>query len=69
MQRLNKQLARSRRPAGVGNRGDARFLDVPDNGEAAINPDKVAEAARWDGLRTIIAHGNKHLGSRELRIE
>ena len=66
LQRLSKQLARSTKPAGVARRGYARFLDFPEGGRVSVNQDKIAEAARWDGLRCIIAHGNAHLGPREL---
>ena len=64
--RLHRKLKNSRRPARVVNRGYARFLDFPADGRIRINSDKVAEAARWDWLRVIVANGNEHLQARQL---
>lgn len=45
--RLHKKLEKSRKPAGVVNRGYAHFLEFPADGRIRINPHKVAEVARW----------------------
>ncbi len=42
--------------ASYSHRGAAQFLDFPD-GQVTLNEDKIAQAARWDGLRGIIAWG------------
>ncbi len=54
IQRLSARLAKGASPASQSNRGTARFLDFPE-GQASLNQDKIVEAARWDGLRGIVA--------------
>lgn len=49
--------------AAIGSRGHARFLDLPE-GEIVIDEEKVAEAARRDGLRP--ARGCNDADPREL---
>ena len=51
--RLHRKLKKSRKPAGVVNRGYAHVLEFPADDRIRINSDRVAEAARWDGLRAI----------------
>ncbi len=64
--RLHRKLKKSRKPAVLVNRGYARFLEFPADGRIRINLHKVDEAARWDGLRALIANGNEHLQARQL---
>ncbi len=66
--KLRASLDRSRKPASHGNRGTARFLDFPD-GQVRLNGEKVAEAARWDGLRGIVAWGCGETDPRDLVIQ
>ena len=54
--RLMKQLEKSGIPASPSTSGPARFLSFPD-GRVELNEDRIAEAARWDGLRGIRAWG------------
>ncbi|MCY4238540.1 MAG: hypothetical protein OXC93_09335 [Rhodospirillaceae bacterium] len=51
-----KRLARNGSAAGQGNRGTARFLDFPE-GKVEVNEARIAAAARWDGLRGVVAWG------------
>jgi len=66
IERLHKKLKRSKKPASLVSRGTARFLEIPDEGTVQLNPDKIAEAARWDGLRAILVHGNEDRDPRDL---
>ncbi len=66
--RLRASLNGSRKPASHGNRGTARFLDFPD-GQVRLNEEKVAGAARWDGLRGIVAWGCGETDPRDLVIQ
>ena len=54
--RLRKRLEKSGLPASPGTSGAARFLSFP-HGGIELNEDRIAEAARWDGLRGIKAWG------------
>ncbi len=64
--KLRARLAKNGSPASVSSRGYGRFLDFPEGGAAAISDAKVAADARWDGIRSILAHGNARLGPGEL---
>ena len=64
--KLLKRLEKNAQPASLVSRGHARFLNIPSDGKATVNEDKVAEAARWDGIHTIIAWGNDGLSATEL---
>ena len=66
LRRLRARLGKKGGPASVSNRGYARFLDFPKDGTVAVSAGKVAADARWDGIRSILAHGNAHLGPEEL---
>ena len=68
IEKLRARLAKSSGLASYGSRGTARFLDFPD-GEVRLNEDKVAAAARWDGLRGIVAWGCDRTDPRELIIQ
>ncbi len=50
IEKLRARLEASDTPASLSSRGGARFLDFP-GGKARLDEAKVAEAARWDGLR------------------
>ena len=56
IERLRARLARSGTAAAQCGRGAARFLDFPD-GRVTLNEARIAAAARWDGLRGIMAWG------------
>ena len=67
LEKLLKRLKRSAKPLSLVSKGHARFLNVPSDGdEATVNEEKVAQAARWDGIHTIIAWGNDQLSTTEL---
>ena len=63
--KLRARLERNGSAAGQAGRGTARFLDFP-GGRVTLNEDKIKEAARWDGLRGIIAWGLDDTGPLEL---
>lgn len=65
LEKLQKKLTRSRKPATFSNRGQARFLSFPDTGDVEIDEARVREAARWDGLHAIVVHGADDLDPKE----
>lgn len=56
LEKLQEKLSRNGQTASVSHRGYARFLTFPE-GRVEIDGDKVAEAAKWDGLHGIKAWG------------
>lgn len=68
LERLRKNLAASQKPASVAKRGHARFLTFPE-GRIEIDEDKVAEAARWDGVSGIVAWGHDDADPRFLVMQ
>ena len=48
---------RSRKPSSFSSRGHGRFLSFPDDGDVAIDEARVKDAAKWDGLHSILIHG------------
>ncbi len=68
IERLRTRLAKGAGAASLGNRGTARFLDFPD-GRVALNEEKIAAAASWDGLRGIVARGCDDADPRDLVIQ
>ena len=68
IEKLRARLETGDTPASVSNRGAARFLDFPD-GKVRLNEAKVAEAARWDGLRGIVAWGCDEADPRDLVVQ
>ena len=53
VRRLLKQLHKSGQPKSLVPRGTARFVRMKGKGRWEIDPDKIAEAARWDGLHGV----------------
>ena len=49
----NRTLNRSGRPKSLLRRGAARFVRMKGRGRWEIDPDRIAEAARWDGLHGV----------------
>ena len=68
IEKLRERLRQSRKPAAHGQRGAARFLEFPD-GRVRLNEDKIAEAARWDGLRGVVAWGCGDADPRDLVLQ
>ncbi len=68
IEKLRAHLDKSQRPASHSHRGTARFLDFPD-GKVRLNEDKIAQAARWDGLRGVVAWGCDQTDPREWVIQ
>ena len=66
VEKLQKRLQKSAQPASLTNRGHARFLDFPKAGKVVINEQKIAQTARWDGIRAIIACGSDDLDAPQL---
>ncbi len=66
LSQLRRKYQRSERPAGFVARGYACYLSFPAKGRVKIDAAKVTDAARWDGLRAIIAHGNEEMAPKEL---
>ena len=65
IERLRARLAGNGSAAAQCGRGAARFLDFPD-GKVRLNEEKIAAAARWDGLRGIMAWGCDESDPRDL---
>ena len=53
VRRLLKQLHKSGQPKSLVPRGTARFVRMKGKGRWEIDPDKIAESARWDGLHGV----------------
>ena len=53
VRRLLKRLNRSGQPKSLVPRGAARFVRMRGKGRWEIDPDKIADAARWDGLHGV----------------
>ena len=53
VRKLLKQLNRSGQPKSLVPRGAARFVRMKGKGRWEIDPDRIAEAARWDGLHGV----------------
>ncbi len=53
VRKLLKQLHRSGRPKPLLPRGAARFVRMRGKGRWEIDPERIAEAARWDGLHGV----------------
>ena len=56
VRRLLKQLNKSAQPKSLVPRGAARFVRMQGAGRWEIDPDKIADAARWDGLRGVVTN-------------
>jgi len=53
IQRLLNKLNQSGKPKSLLPKGVGRFLRLRGEGSWEVDPDKIAEAARWDGLRGV----------------
>ena len=53
VRKLLKLLNRSGQPKSLVPRGAARFVPMRGKGRWEIDPDRIAEAARWDGLHGV----------------
>ena len=57
VERLLVKLTRSNNPkALLSNQGAKRFLVMRGNARLTVDPDKIAEAARWDGLTGLVTN-------------
>ena len=55
--RLRKKLAKSNNPKDLlNNYGYKKYLKVEGQATLSVNPDKIAEAQRWDGLHGVITN-------------
>ena len=66
IEKLQKKLKRSRKPSSFSSRGHGRFLSFPDNGDVAIDEARVKDAAKWDGLHSILVHGADDLDAQDV---
>ena len=57
IEKLQKKLKRSRKPASFSSRGYGRFLSFPGTGDVTIDEALIKDAAKWDGLHAILIHG------------
>ena len=57
IEKQQKKLKRSRKPASFSSRGYGRFLSFPDTGDVTIDEARIKDAAKWDGLHVILIHG------------
>ena len=57
VERLLDKLARSSNPKEMlSNHGTKRFIAVAGDARLTVNPEKIAEAERWDGLTGVITN-------------
>ena len=57
MERLLDKLARSDNPKELlSNHGAKRFIAIEGDARLTVNPEKIAEAERWDGLAGVITN-------------
>ena len=56
VRRLLKQLNKSGQPKSLVRRGAARFVRMKGQGRWELDPDKIAEDARWDGLHGVVTN-------------
>ena len=66
IEKLQKKLKRSRKPSSFSSRGHGRFLSFPDDGDVAIDEARVKDAAKWDGLHSILIHGADDLDAQDV---
>ena len=66
--KLCKRLEKSDTPASQSNKGTARLLTFPD-GRIQLKKEKIADAAKWDGLRGIVAWDHDDADTRDLVIQ
>ena len=56
VRRLLRQLNKSGQPKSLVPRGAARFVRLKGQGRWEIDPDRIADAARWDGLHGVVTN-------------
>ena len=57
LHKLRKKLARSNNPKDLlNNYGYKKYLKVEGRSTLSVNPDKIAEAQRWDGLHGVVTN-------------
>lgn len=57
IKKLMRRLGKSGNPREVlGNRGNHRYIRIEGKARLVIDEDKVAEAARWDGLKGVVTN-------------
>ena len=66
IEKLQKKLKRSRKPASFSSRGYGRFLSFPDTGDVTIDEALIKDAAKWDGLHAILIHGADDLDTQDV---
>ena len=66
IEKLQKKLKRSRKPASFSSRGYGRFLSFPDTGDVTIVEALIKDAAKWDGLHAILIHGADDLDTQDV---
>ena len=66
IEKLQKKLKRSRKPASFSSRGYGRFLSFPDGGDVTIDEARIKDAAKWAGLHSILIHGADDLDAQDV---
>ena len=66
IEKLQKKLKCSRKPASFSSRGYGRFLSFPDTGDVTIDEALIKDAAKWDGLHAILIHGADDLDTQDV---
>lgn len=60
IEKLHKKLAKSKNPASLlSSYGYKKFLGIEGNAQIVVQTDKIAEAAKWDGLVGVITNDEK----------
>ena len=66
IEKLQKKLKRSRKPASFSSRGYGCFLSFPDGGDVTIDEARIKDAAKWAGLHSILIHGADDLDAQDV---
>ncbi len=67
VQRLLKKIGKSQNPKSLlNNYGYKKFLTVSGKTRLSVNEEKIAQAARWDGLHGVITNLPKKISADEL---
>ena len=66
LQKLQKQLNKSDTAKSLLQGARVRYLDVSGSGRVRIDSQKVAQQARWDGLRGVVSSASESLSPHQL---
>lgn len=66
LEKLQRRLDKRGTVRSIVSGQHSRYLQFSSTGSVCIDPHKVAEQARWDGLRALIAYGNDEMSPAQL---